>query len=392
MGDHNRARVEMHFADGEVISQWESLELHDDFADPLGRMAFTARPRRDDVASYRERLAKGELVTVLVNGALQGAQIIQSRRMKVDKAGVTFAVECHTPLVTAYQAHVDPSLTFRAKSDTPVDEVILRALRPFGFSEITVDADAARNVRFGKRLAKKSKSKVTKGLFRHQEAQAHDGEKAYAFCARIFNRMGVALRCAPDGRLLLQAPEYDQDPAYTVSQTFGGTGPGDRFLDGLEIEDTNDDQFSSCTVSGLAPDKRGKTRTSKPQVEVVQTIDRGGLRTPYTSTVAPYKPLIIKDKSARDNEQCERVATLAMGLRASKSYSITGEVDGFVSSTGRVWSIDTLARVVVEADGVDETMYLVARTLMQSRDGGQRTRLRFIPRGSLVLGELPSGG
>lgn len=391
MGDHNRARVEMRFADGETITQWESLELHDDFTDPLGRMAFTARPRREDVADYRERLAKGELVTVLVNGALQGAQIIQSRRMKVDKSGVTFAIECHTPLVTAYQSHVDPTLSFKSKNDAPVSDVVLKALSPFGFSEILADAAASRNARSGKPIGTRSPMLDVAAL-KTNEAAAQDGEKAYSFCARIFNRMGVALRCDPSGRLLLQAPDYDQEPAYTVSQTFGGTGPGDRFLDGLDIEDTNDEQFSSCTVSGLAPDKRGKTRTSKPQVEVVQSLDRAGLRAPYTSSVAPYKPLIIKDKSARDAKRCENVATLAMGIRAGKAYGITGEVDGFVASTGRVWTVDTIARVVVEADAVDESMYLVARTLMQSRERGQTTRLRFIPRGALVLGEIPSGG
>lgn len=391
MGDHNRARVEMHFADGEVISQWESLELHDDFTDPLGRMAFTARPKREDVASYRERLAKGELVTVLVNGALQGAQIIQSRRMKVDKAGVTFAIECHTPLVTAYQAHVDPSLSFKSKNDAPASDVVLRALSPFGFTEILADTAASRNARSGKPIGTKA-APLDVAALKINEAAAQDGEKAYSFCARIFTRMGVALRCAPDGRLLLQAPDYNQEPAYTVSQTFGDVGPGDRFLDGLDIEDTNDDQFSSCTVSGLAPDKRGKTRTARPQVEVAQSLDAGGIRAPYSSTVAPYKPLILKDKSARDSKRCENVATLAMGLRAGKAYCVTGEVDGFISSTGRVWTIDTMARVVVEADGVDENMYLVARTLMQSRERGQTTRLRFIPRGALVLGEIPSGG
>jgi hypothetical protein len=36
-------------------------------------------------------------------------------------------------------------------------------------------------------------------------------------------------------------------------------------------------------------------------------------------------------------------------------------------------------------------MLILERVLTRDRDGGDRTRLRFIPKGALVLGDLPSG-
>ena len=44
-------------------------------------------------------------------------------------------------------------------------------------------------------------------------------------------------------------------------------------------------------------------------------------------------------------------------------------------------------RVVHEREMIDETMWLSELTRMQDAEGGQRTRLRFIPLGALVLGE-----
>ena len=110
----------------------------------------------------------------------------------------------------------------------------------------------------------------------------------------------------------------------------------------------------------------------------------------YSATAAPYKPLLITDKNARDAEACARVATLALGLRAANARSVTGSVDGFVSMTGRVYNVNTVAWVVVEADGIDEDMWVseVVRTL--DRNGGQKTRLTLLPLGALVLGEMPA--
>lgn len=66
---------------------------------------------------------------------------------------------------------------------------------------------------------------------------------------------------------------------------------------------------------------------------------------------------------------------------------MVGEVDGFVSSTGRIWQVDTIARVVVAAYDLDEEMWVLERVLTQDVGQGQKTRLTLIPKGALVLGE-----
>jgi prophage tail gpP-like protein len=83
------------------------------------------------------------------------------------------------------------------------------------------------------------------------------------------------------------------------------------------------------------------------------------------------------------------VAKLVYGLKASKGFVVKCSVDGWVSgSTGRVWAVDTMAHVVVEAVGLEEDMWISERVLTES-DAGQLTTLTLIPKYSLLLGEIP---
>jgi prophage tail gpP-like protein len=99
--------------------------------------------------------------------------------------------------------------------------------------------------------------------------------------------------------------------------------------------------------------------------------------------------LSYKDKSSRDVDQCRNAAIFELGMRAKDAYTVEGQVMGWISATGRIWTVDTVARVIVEPEGLDDPMYLVERTLHMSADGGQHTSLKFIPLNSLVLGENP---
>src|SRR5678810_1146630 len=99
------SRVRMQFNDGTVFDEWLSLELRDTWTDPLGSLKFEAAPGRARIFEYRDKLQKGELVTVSINDVNQGGYLIQTVRTRISRsAGVVFSVECNTPLITPYQA------------------------------------------------------------------------------------------------------------------------------------------------------------------------------------------------------------------------------------------------------------------------------------------------
>lgn len=404
----------MKFADGEAVTSWDALTLRDTFTDPLGSLDFTVTPMRERVAYYRTRLAKGQRVTVSINDTPQGSFLVDTLQTSIGREGVTYKVNCKSLLVTAYQGAVNPDLSFHSQTDVPVKDVVLQAMAPYGFTTVVADTTASVRAISGRPVDGRKAAIVVEAL-KHQDCQAQEGETAYQFCARIFTRLGVVLRVNHEGVLLLCAPDYEQRPLYNAHQTFAtAMTTSDRFLDGIEITDTNDNQFSECVVRGVRGDKKGQTQTSRPAARLIGTAAAAvrpptapfaaiaataltdGRHTyrsaalPAGGSAAPYKPLCMMDKHARDADRCKSVGKLALGIRSKDGFTVSGEVDGFMSRTGALWQVDTMAGVVIEAYGLDETMWLAERTFMQSRGEGQTTRLRFVPSGSLVLGDVPN--
>jgi hypothetical protein len=387
MSERNRASCEMHFADGTTIDTWHTLSMRDAFNDPLGELSFETFPPLKFFADYKRRLAKGEIVTVLINGVLQGGFFIETVERTIDyKRGAGFKLTCKSPLITPYQGHVDPDLALKADTDVPVTDLVAKAMFPYGFSQVRGDDRASVDILTGVPIGG-GKAIITTSKLKHRDAKAHENETAYQFCSRLLTRLGVVLRCAPDAELLVCAPHYDGDAAYTVVQKRDGGIPGNYFIGAVTIHDSNDDQFSECTVRGVRPDD-GDTSNARP-IGKVTSADLFPNRPAYRSTVASYKPKILKDTCSRDVERAKSVAKLELGLRAANAYTVSGEVDGWISTTKRVWTVDTLARVYVELEELDDTMWLIERVLEQDAKGGQRTKLKFIPKGALVIGDVP---
>lgn len=410
MGSKNRGIVVVRFGDGSIINAWESVELRDSFLDPLGEISLVARPPRDRLDFYNQRLKKGELISVLINDIPQGVQLIQTVQKTIGRHGVEIKVTANTPLVTAVEASANPDLTFHSEGDTEIIDIIGKIFQPFGFENVFSSSEDLANVKSGKLIVKGKETLKIKAL-KTKDLQAHEGETAYGLATRLCNNVGLALRCDIYGNLTLSRPRYDQPAAYTVVQDFDGHLLGDRLIDGIEIIDTNADVFSECVVRGSQVDTDEQTFAARPQARYIlesakkasdaqspppafsklSTTTFADSRHTYraAASAAPYKPKIVRDKMSRDLNTCLSVAKLIIGLRASKAYVVTCEVDGWISQTGRVWTTDTICRVTILADGLDEDMWILERTLILDRSGGQRTRLRLIPKESLLLGDVP---
>ncbi len=394
MTERTHGVVEMHFSDGSKIDSWQSVSMRDGYTDPLGELTLETTPPARFIADYRRRLAKGELVSMLVNGVNQGTFLIQTCNRKHGQHGTTFSLTCHTPLITPYQGSVDPELTHKAPTDVPLAVTVIKALAPYGFDVVLTDTAGAVQTVSGKPLDGRAQQ-VSIAKLTHREAHPQEGELAYQYVARLITRLGCCLRCAPDGTLLIGKPDYDQAPAYTLLRTLTKRGlHGDYFVGDVDITDTNDGQYSEVTVRGMDLDSAAQTQTSLPIGRVVENLLHAN-RPSYRSPIAaPYKPKFIKDKGSRDKLRATSTAKLELGLAASKAFHITGMVDGFVSTTGRIWSVDTIAHVFIEQEEIDEDMWIAERVLTLRRGGGEGdgeyTRLKLLPKGALVLGDVPS--
>lgn len=385
-----RDHLTLHFADGSVIGAWESFTLRDDYTDPLGSMEFVAAPPRGRIAEYAARLAKGEKVTVKINDIPQATVLIESVRTRIGaSSGTTFTLRCKSMLAPMFVGSVSPpDYTFRSKSDTPISNVVLAIAGPYGFDTLIGDEQANRDAITGRPIGGQG-AKLPIDRLKYNEAQAHEGETAYSMIARLITRLGVCLRCSWDGQLMLSRPNYEQAASYALVQSFSPGAPGDAFVGDIDIEDTNEGQFSAASVRGQAPDKHHSARAARPTAVVTASQMGDGTFHTYRSTAAPFRPRLLVDKNARDRERCQSVAKLALGIPARKAFTIRGEVNGFSAKTGAIWNVDTVVTVRIDALKLHADMWILEREFRQDRKGGQSTSLTVIPKGFLVLGEAP---
>ena len=395
MSAPTRAQLKLTFDDGGLIDAWTEATLKDSFVDPLGALQLVAKPATSaQYADYRAKLAKGEQVHVYINGAHQGRFIIQDCERETGATeGRVIRVTAHTPLITPYEGAVDPDLSLAHATDVSIAAAVLLVLGPYGFDVIDTDARAHVNALTGVPLPGGKGPQFAVGDLKMRNASAHDGETAYQFVARIITRLGCCLRILEDDTLFVGVPNYDQATAYTVVQTrTPGTYPGaDRFFGPVKIRETNAGQFAQTAVIGMRHLGAGDPNVARPKA-VVLASDVIPLRCQYRSSVARFKPFTYKDKSSRDAAQAQNAALFELGMRAKDAYVVEGAVDGWISRAGRVWTVDTMARVVVENEGLDDPMYLLERTLHEDPQNGQWTSLKFIPKGALILGEKPTKG
>lgn len=389
------AKVQVNFSDGTKIQEWESFSIRDTYTDPIGAFTFVAKPDQPRLFYYLERLKKGELIAVLVNEVPQFVGLINTVVVTISpENGTTIEASGGTPLLTPYEGHgvEDPNdyskdLTFKADADVPVKEFLLRVLRPYGFTGFATDDRVHVDVITNKPVTKKKRKTNTDAL-QHSEAQVHPGEGAYAACARVVTRLGCVMRLNWKGEIMVTNPDYEQDPSYTLVQDFNANIPGDRFFGDITITDTNEGQFSECAVRGQKAIDATDTFTARP-IDVARSSDLNADRPPYRSTIAVYKPKIIQDKSSRDKDRAKSTAKLALGIPACRAFVVRGQVSGFISSTGRVWNVDTKAHVILRAAGIEEDMWILSREFVQDAQGGQITRLELIPPGYLTIGDAP---
>lgn len=383
-------------ANGEVFQDWESFSLSERFDDPLGSFDCTIKPAPGKLAQARERLRLGTLVSISVNNAPQMTALITTLDTTIsNQGGVTLTASGKNPLCLAYESSIDPrKFSLSSSSDTSVEGIVLEVLSQTNLynAKIVQNSAEALNVLTGKPVAGGRGPELPIKELKTKDAQAQDNETVYAYLSRILTRLGVCLRLSPTGDLLLSAPHYDQGAQYALVCAEDRTIPGDRFVDGVQVRESNDQQFTEIQVRGESKDQRGQKRSARPAYKLTgeeYAQEAGFNRPPYQqpADVNFSKPLILRDKNSRDIKYCKNVATLAYGLRSPNAFSVSGGVGGFVSQTGAIWSVDTIAKVSVPSLGVDDEMWVYERTLRLDANG-QRTSMKLLPKHAFQIGSV----
>lgn len=210
------------------------------------------------------------------------------------------------------------------------------------------------------------------------EARVKPPESIYAAADRHLRRHGLMHWDAPDGRIVIGAPDDEQDPTYTFNMYRGGANGGGDAQTNNVLGATRTRDWSGLPSTVAVYGRGGKRDFVKSRVAsfaVDQDVVDGGF----------YRPVDILAEGIRTQEQADRSSARELANRAKRKDSFSITVDGWSSwdgSQGFLYSPDTTVQINTDvAGGQAGAYYLHATQMSLDAQGGATTQLNMVKRG-----------
>lgn len=324
----------------------------------------------------RDAIALGNRWRVEVNGRARLTGRMLSRRLPVTSdAGATVQLTVRTVLADAAFASANPTISL---SKCTLRDVVLQAYAPLGLGEehFVFDPDVARDIMTGKSAGG---SPIDLDELKEDAAKVHPPETVYAFVERHLNRFHLTQWDAPDGRIIIGAPDNRTVTFYRL-RLRRDDPQGNNITSAEKIEDFEQTP-SMLLVSGLSGGggfAKAKVRSAEIN-EVLNAID------PPIN-----RPVFIVDDAVKTQAQADSRARREMLMRSRQTDAWTMEVPDLAYWDGSKltpWGIDTLADVDVEVAGAAaKGAYLIHKVVMKGdAAAGYSTSLEMVARGLWVL-------
>lgn len=323
--------------------------------------------------AIRDSIGIGARFSVYVNGLarLTGRALTRGQPISAD-SGATVQLAIRTLLA---DAEFTSCPEFNIKKTT-LHEAILKAYEPLGLTEsdFVFQADLARHLVTGKSI-KGGKPPADLIPIKEDAARVHPPETIRSFAERHLNRFHLTHWDAPDGRIVVGAPNDTQGPSYSLRLHYHANAQVNNVESAEKIEDY-EGVPSELFVYGQGA-KLGLHGAKVQAFEVDPVLSR--VRPALTRRVA------IIDDGITTAALAEARARREMSLRSLTKDSWRFTIDGLSHWDGSSYigfGVDTVADVLVDADKKTSGAYLVYRVAMTGDpNGGYTTQLETCARG-----------
>lgn len=325
----------------------------------------------------RDAIAIGGRFQVSVNDKprLTGRLLTRNLAVSAD-AGGTVQLVVRTRLADAMFTTVDPKI---GTKNTTLEAVILAAFDRMQLTkaDFIFKTSLARDLFTGRGGGGTATPNLA--AMKEDEARPHPPETVYSFAERHLSRFHLMMWDAPDGRIVIGAPDDTQRPLYLMTAHRGRAGATNNILSAQKTEDF-EDVPAEMWVFGVG----GGKDQARARIKFV-TVD------PTLAAVDPFldRTAMVIDESIVTQAQAEARARRELMRRRLASDSWVIETDGLSYWTGsqRIpYGIDTVADVRVDVAGAANGAYLVYQTkLAGSADKGHTTSLTACGRGIWAL-------
>lgn len=315
----------------------------------------TARFELGDESTWealRDTAAIGSRVIVAVNGytRLRGRLLTRNLSATVG-GGATVQLAVRTRLADAMFTACDPGVGVK---NVQLKDLILQAFKRMGLeeSDFIFQGDVSRDVLTGR--GSRNVPEPAVHTLREDEARPHPPETIYAFVDRHLSRFGLMMWDAPDGRLIVDRPDVDQRPIYSMTMRKGQASKTNNLLSATKTEDF-EEVPRDLWVFGVGGG-RDINRASVKFVQFDTTLFAVDPRLSYSARTA-----VIIDESIKTEAQAEARAKREMMRRSLQKDTWVLETDGFSYWDGMEafpYVINTIAGVQVDVAGGASGPYL----------------------------------
>ncbi len=347
---------------GKEYAGWLDVDLDSDIFTPADSFHLTCElPAAKDL----ERFAGGEYVEISLGDDRQFSGYIDEPEVSIGRKERRLVIAGRDKGAILYDNEAE---SFKTKNLT-IRQLAEKLVQPWGMSVVVSNDD-------NRRLLKGKKDKGAKPVSKSWTAKVRGsdkidpGQKVAAILDDHTRRLGLTWWVTAKGELFIGLPNYDQPKSYDLKCYAAGSKRAreNNILD-FKMRRPIADRYSEITVKGQGRPS-GKSffgSSSSPPKWTATVFDAELQRRGIT------RKLVVVDNDALNQDMVIERAKYEMGVRNLGGLVLNITVEGF-RQNGKLWAIDTIARVVVEEAGIDANFYITQRRFREAR-GQRRTEL-----------------
>lgn len=320
-----------------------------------------------------DRIAHGTQYSVFINGRKWLTGRVEMTDVPVDAGGgavVRFTIR--TKLADAMYASADP---VRIKNASVKDFIVaLYSQLEYSESDFIFRGNVSRDLLTGvDSTGQGEPTEVDLEPLKIKDAKVKPPETIYDAADRHLRRHGFMHWDAPDGKIVVSAPNDTQDPIYRLQLKRGPLGRSNNFLSSTRRMDISG--VPSQVVVYGSGGKSGSARMRLGAWERAFDVEDAGFR----------RPVVILASGLRTLAEAGRAAAREMADRSKNRDSYEIETDGLSYWDGSSlipWGVDTVVDIDSDVAGGALGAYYLHRVILNRSPGnGDTASLSLLKRG-----------
>lgn len=379
--------VRIELADGTALVNWPEVDITLDMLSPGNPWTISLwYSEENDGAwkSVRRRALLEQGVQIFVDGALQLRGRIESAETNADRDGAVYTISGRDVAARALDWDADPTIALRGVT---LEAALERLFGDVGLRPEITDAARAREIQSAPHRSRGTRA--ARRTNRVDDLKIQAGERIWQVAEKLCRKLGYLMWIAPSTSpnavgVVIDKPNESSDVSFALERrAVGQVYEGNILRSRRKLSSMN----VPTQVTGFVRSSLRADRDNADRIAIVNEF----LRTrEYVIDERPLglppKPRYIKPERARTSAAVERECqkVIAEANANLEAYEIT--VRGF-GQNEKLYAINTIARIRddLELPRLDG-LYLCTRVhLHQSRQRGQVSDLRLVPRGAIQV-------